>query len=35
MKYKDMIQAVKLLEDEWDLGKKNLVLQKIYVHGYI
>lgn len=23
MKYKDMIQAVKLLEDEWDLGKKE------------
>ncbi len=35
MKVKDMKQAVKLLENEWNLGEKNLEHQDIYVHGFI
>lgn len=35
MKYNEMKQAVNLLAEEWNLGKKNQKQKVIFVHGYI
>lgn len=35
MKYDEMKQAVNLLAEEWNLGKRESKQKEIFVHGYI